>query len=164
MISYILALICGIVILLADQFTKYFIVSNFELSESCDFINGLIDIIYVNNKGGAWGILDGYTWALLSITVIVMIICFTLLVKLGKENKILFWAITFVLFGGIGNMIDRVLRDGNVVDFLHFEFWPSFPVFNIADCAIVIGGGLLVLYFILDCIKDVKKRKKNFTK
>ncbi len=159
MISYILAIICGVAVLVVDQLTKYYILSNFEIGGTAEFLKGFIDIIYINNKGGAWGILQGYTWALLSITAIVMVICFTLLLKLGKKNKILFWAITLVLFGGIGNMIDRIFRDGNVVDFLHFEFWPSFPIFNVADCAVVVGGGLLILYFIYDSIKDAKEKK-----
>lgn len=159
MISYILALICGVAVLVADQITKFYIISNFEIGGSADFLRGFIDIIYINNKGGAWGILQGYTWALLSITAIVMVICFTLLLKLGRRNKILFWAITLVLFGGIGNMIDRIFRDGNVVDFLHFEFWPTFPIFNVADCAVVVGAGLLIFYFVYDSIKDAKQKK-----
>ena len=56
-------------------------------------------------------------------------------------------------------MIDRIFRGGNVVDFLHFEFFPSFPVFNVADCAVVVGAGLLILYFILDTIKEEKQKK-----
>ena len=159
LISYILALICGVAVLVADQITKFYIISNFEIGGSADFLRGFIDIIYINNKGGAWGILQGYTWALLSITAIVMVICFTLLLKLGRRNKILFWAITLVLFGGIGNMIDRIFRDGNVVDFLHFEFWPTFPIFNVADCAVVVGAGLLIFYFVYDSIKDAKQKK-----
>lgn len=164
LISYILALICGVAVLVADQITKFYIISNFEIGGSADFLRGFIDIIYINNKGGAWGILQGYTWALLSITAIVMVICFTLLLKLGRRNKILFWAITLVLFGGIGNMIDRIFRDGNVVDFLHFEFWPTFPIFNVADCAVVIGGGLLIAYFLYDCIKESNEKKQNASK
>lgn len=162
MISYILAIGCGILVLVADQITKYFIASNFSLGESAEFINGIIDIIYINNKGGAWGILQGHTWGLLAITSVLLIICFTLLLKLGKSNKLLFWAITLVMFGGIGNMIDRIFRNGNVVDFLHFEFFPQFPVFNVADCAVVVGAGLLIVYFIADCIRDSKIKKQRF--
>ena len=66
-----------------------------------------------------------------------------------------------MLSGGIGNMIDRVFRGGSVVDFLHFEFFPSFPVFNIADCAIVLGAVLLALYFIFDLVKEEKQKKSN---
>ncbi len=161
MISYILAIICGIGFLAADQISKFYIISNFELGESTDFLKGFIDIIYINNKGGAWGILEGQTWTLLSITAILLIVCFTLLLKLGKKNKLLFWAITLILFGGVGNMIDRIFRDGNVVDFLHFEFYPTFPIFNIADCAVVIGAGLLIFYFIYDSYRDAKLKKSK---
>ena len=158
MISYILAILVGILVLVFDQITKYFIITNFEVGGSDNFINGFINIVFVTNEGGAWGILTGYTWALLAITSILMIVCFTLLLKLGKNNKIVFWAMTLILFGGLGNMIDRIFRDGSVVDFLHFEFWPTFPVFNVADCAVVVGGGLLILYFIIDSIKDARKK------
>ncbi|MBR4116626.1 MAG: signal peptidase II [Clostridia bacterium] len=161
MISYILAILCGFLILGADQLSKYYIATNFELGESAEFINGLIDIIYINNKGGAWGILQGYTWALLAVTAILMVVCFTLLVKLGRRNKIVFWAVSLVLFGGLGNMIDRIFRGGNVVDFLHFEFYPQFPIFNVADCAVVIGAFILLGYFIYDSIKDSKEKKKK---
>lgn len=159
MLSYILAVLCGVLVLVSDQITKYFIINNFEIGGTADFLPGLVDIIYINNKGGAWGILQGYTWALLSITAVLMIICFTLLIKLGKNNKIVFWAITLILFGGLGNMVDRIFRDGNVVDFLHFEFWPDFPIFNVADCAVVVGGSLLIFYFVYDSIKDARAKK-----
>lgn len=159
MFSYILAILCGALILGADQFSKHYIMSNFELGESTEFLNGFIDIIYIHNRGGAWGMLSGYTWILLSITAIIMLISIALLIKIGLKNKLMFWAITLVIFGGIGNMIDRIFRNGNVIDFLHFEFFPSFPVFNIADCAIVIGCGLLILYFIIDTFKDAKQKE-----
>lgn len=161
MISYILAIVCGAAFLGVDQLTKYYVMNSFELGESREFINGFIDFVYIHNKGGAWGILQGYTWALLSVTVILMIVCFTLLLKLGKNNKFVFWAVSFVLFGGIGNMIDRIFRDGNVVDFLHFEFFPQFPVFNVADCAVVIGAFILIGYFIYDSINESKMKNQQ---
>lgn len=154
MFSYILAVLCGALFLGVDQFTKHYIMSNFELGQSKEFINGFIDIVYIHNRGGAWGMLSGYTWILLSISAVVMLVCIALLFKLGLDNKLMFWAITLVIFGGTGNMIDRIFRNGNVIDFLHFEFFPTFPVFNIADCAIVIGCGLLILYFIIDTFRS----------
>lgn len=97
---------------------------------------------------------------MLSVTIIIMLICITMLLKFGVRNKLMFWAVVLVLSGGIGNMIDRIFRDGNVIDFLHFSFFSQFPVFNIADCGIVIGAGLLVLYFVLDIIKDNRAKKE----
>ncbi len=157
--SYILAIITGLCILGLDQYTKFFIVSNYELATSHDFIKGIIDITYIHNRGGAWGMLNGHTWLLLSITIIVMLICISLILKFGVKNKLMFWAVVLILSGGLGNMADRIFRSGNVVDFLHFEFFPEFPVFNVADCSIVIGASLLILYFIIDAINDRKLRK-----
>ena len=159
MISYILAIICGLLFLFVDQLTKFYIMTNFELGEGCNFINGIIDIIYIHNRGGAWGILQGKTWVLLLITAVLMISCIILLLKYGKKNKFLFWSIILILAGGLGNMIDRIFRYGNVVDFLHFEFFPTFPIFNVADCAVVLGAGLLIAYFIFDTINDWKIKK-----
>lgn len=159
MISYILAFLCGVQLLGADQLTKYYISTNFVLGESREFLSGFIDLTYIHNRGGAWGMLYGRTYILLPITLVIMIICIIFYVKYGKKSRLLLWAITLVMSGGIGNMIDRVFRGGNVVDFLHFEFFPSFPVFNVADCAIVVGAGLLILYFILDAVREEKQKK-----
>lgn len=159
MISYILAFLCGVLLLGADQLTKYYISTNFVLGESREFLSGFIDLTYIHNRGGAWGMLYGRTYILLPITLVIMIICIIFYVKYGKKSRLLLWAVTLVMSGGIGNMIDRVFRGGNVVDFLHFEFFPSFPVFNVADCAIVVGAGLLILYFILDAVREEKQKK-----
>lgn len=161
MLTYILALVVGALVLAADQYTKYFIMNNFELGQGTDFIKGLIDIVYIHNKGGAWGILQGHTWGLLAMTVVIMLVCIALLFKWGAKNKLVFWSMSLILFGGVGNLIDRIFRDGNVVDFLHFEFWPDFPVFNIADCAIVIGVALLMTYFVIDTVRDLKAKSST---
>ncbi len=161
MVSYILAAITGIIILGVDQYTKVFIANNFEMAKSYEFLPGIIDITYIHNNGGAWGMLGGYTWLLLSLTMVIMLVCIALLLKYGTKDKLMFWAIILVLSGGTGNMIDRAFRGGNVIDFLHFEFWPTFPVFNVADCAIVIGAGFLLLYFIIGLINDEKQKRRS---
>ncbi len=158
MLSYILAVVSAVLLLGADQLTKYLVSTGFTLGERREFLNGFIDLTYIHNRGGAWGLLYGKTYILIPITVIVMAVCIILYKKYGKKNKLLFWAIMLVLSGGIGNMIDRVFRDGNVIDFLHFEFFPSFPVFNVADCAIVVGAVLLILYFLIDSVKESKQK------
>lgn len=159
MLSVVLALLTGIAVLGADQYTKYFISTNFQLGEGTDFLKGFIDIQYIHNTGGAWGILSGNTIILLLMTIFVMGLLIFFLIKVGNKSKLLFWAITLVVSGGIGNLIDRIFREGNVIDFLHFEFFPTFPVFNIADIAVVTGAGFLILYLILDTVKEIKKGK-----
>lgn len=156
MVAFIVAIICALVVLAVDQLTKYFIVSNFYLGQSADFIKGFIDIVYIHNEGAAWGMLSGKTWILVIFTALAMIYCGFLLWKYGRENKLMLMGLSLVISGGVGNLIDRIFRDGKVIDFLHFEFWSQFPVFNVADCAIVVGVGLLILYFVIDTIKEYK--------
>ena len=159
MISYILAAIVGVAVLVVDQYTKMLVAANFELGQSTEFIKGVIDFTYIHNTGGAWGMLSGYTWLLVSVTFIIMLVCIALLMRYGVKNKLIFWALVLVLAGGVGNMIDRIFRGGEVIDFLHFAFFKSFPVFNIADIAIVIGAGLLMLYFVKGMLDDAKAKK-----
>ncbi len=159
MISYILAVLLGVLVLVADQYTKVLVAANFEYGQSTKFIGGILDFTYIHNTGGAWGMLSGYTWLLVTVTAIIIFVCIALIVRYGVKNKLLFWALVFVLSGGLGNMIDRIFRDGEVIDFLQFAFWKSFPVFNVADIAIVIGTGLLILYFVIDMIKEERQKK-----
>lgn len=160
MVSYILAAVTGVIVLVADQFTKYFISNNFEMAKSYEFLPGIVDITYIHNDGAAWGMLGGYTWLLLSITIVVMLGCIALLLKWGLRDKIMFWSAMLILSGGVGNMIDRIFRGGNVIDFLHFEFWPTFPVFNVADCAICVGAGLIILS-LFKSIFDEQRQKSR---
>lgn len=161
MISYILAIIVSLSVLALDFLTKYLVKTNFALGESRPFIDGLLNFVYIHNEGAAWGILSGKRVVLLVVTITIMAACVFFLIKYARHNKLLFWAVSLVLSGGIGNMYDRFFRNGKVIDFLQFDFWQSFPVFNVADCAIVVGAGLLILYFILDMIKDYKEKKIN---
>lgn len=158
---YALAGICSVLVIVADQLSKVYIVNNFALAESRPFINGIIDFTYIHNQGGAWGLMSGYTWLLLAMTLLIMIVCVAMLFKSGFKNKLLFWSICLIMSGGIGNMIDRIFRNGKVVDFIHLHFMPDFPVFNLADCAVCIGACLLMLYFIADIFKDRKNRIAN---
>ncbi len=161
MISYIMAALAGLAVIGADQYTKYIVSRTFILGEEGKtLIPGIIDLIFVKNDGGAWGMLGGSTWLLLSLTIVIMLVCVTLLLKYGAKDKFMFWSIVLILSGGLGNMIDRIFRGGYVVDFLHFTFWSDFPVFNVADCAIVTGGVMLVVYLGWGIIREYRKKKE----
>lgn len=161
MVSCILALVTGALVLVADQLTKNFIVANFTLGQSYPAVEGLFEFTYIHNKGGAWGMMNTHPWLLLSLAAIVTVICIMLLVKYKSESKLMFWALTLVLSGGIGNIIDRVFRDHHsVVDFIDVSFI-DFPVFNLADCAVCIGAGLLILFFVIDVFKTGKNDAKK---
>ena len=160
MLSFILAGVAAVVFFAVDRISKALVVANMSLGDSAPLIPKLFNLYFVHNSGGAWGILAGYTWLLLSITAVIMIIGVTVLICKGTKNKWLFWAVSLILSGGLGNMYDRIFNGGRVIDFIQFDFWQSFPIFNIADCAIVIGCAVLILYFILDAVKPSEKEEK----
>ncbi len=161
--TYIISILISVLVLIIDQISKAYISTNITLgAEPTSFIKGLINITYIHNTGGAWGMLSGKTWILILVTAIVMLGCIVVLIMNFKKQPLLFWSISLVVSGGIGNLIDRIFRDGKVIDFLHFDFWPSFPVFNIADCAIVIGAALLFYYALFaDFIFKKDKNENN---
>lgn len=156
--TYILALVTAAIVVVADQITKLLIVANLN-SESCiPTLGGLFNIRFVENSGAAWSILEGKTWLLVAISLVIMAICVFMLVKKTYGSKLMFWAISLVLAGGVGNLIDRLFRAGKVVDFIEFGF-VDFPVFNVADISVCVGAGLIVLMFIIEAVSDYKKSK-----
>lgn len=158
--TYILALVAAAVIVALDQITKFLISTNLN-GESCiPVLGGLFNIRFVENSGAAWSILEGKTWLLVAISLVIMVICIFMLAKKTYGSKLMFWAVSIILAGGIGNLIDRIFRGGKVVDFIEFGFWKTFPVFNVADIAVCVGAGIIILVFILDLIGDYKKAKK----
>lgn len=157
--SFIFAGIVSLLVLVADRVTKYFVSTNMKINDtvSVDFLDWFIDFHYIEHDGGAWGMMGGETWILLGVTSAIMVVLAVFMVKNAKKSKLFFWASALIIAGGLGNMIDRIFRDGLVVDFLRFTFI-DFPVFNVADCAVCFGAGLLILYFIIDIIKDYQQK------
>lgn len=153
--SFVLAAVTAAGILVIDQITKYLVVSHFSLQESITLIPGLFNLTYIHNRGAAFGIFQNQTLPFILVTLAALIAGVWVLYKRLFDHALMDWAILLVMSGGLGNLIDRVFRQGNVVDFIETAFM-KFPVFNIADCAVVIGAGLMILYFILDTFKFKK--------
>lgn len=153
-----LLVIIGVLLVVADQLVKLWAVSALEPIGSITLIPNIFSLTYVENTGAAWGMMSGAKWylILMPIVIIVGVLAFLIIKKL--KDPILLWACMLIISGGIGNLIDRIFR-GFVVDYLHATFI-DFPVFNLADCCITIGAGLLILYVILSEIKERKEKKK----
>ena len=157
--QYLFMALLTILIVAADQFTKYLTVANIPLRGFAEAIPGLFHLTYVQNTGAAWSALQGMTW--LFVAVFVAFAGF--LVWEFAKNKMGFtalerWCLVAVFGGGLGNMIDR-LRLGYVVDMIAVDFM-EFPVFNVADCFISCGCILLMvhlLFFNRQFWKDGKK-------
>ena len=136
-----------LLVLVADQVSKQVVIANMQLFDSIDLLP-FFNLTYVRNYGAAFSFLsDAGGWQRWFFTIIAVVISCVLAVWLARNNKTqlkLNLALSLVLAGAIGNLIDRSIY-GYVIDFLHlyYQNW-HYPAFNIADSAICIGAALLI--------------------
>ncbi len=146
--------------MIADQLVKYLVAANFELFYTTPIIKGLLEFCYLRNDGAAMGMLSGNRVFLIALPA-VMIIAILFFEFSGKiKSSFLMWALSLVVGGGIGNLIDRI-RFGYVVDFIRFPVSFFNYSFNIADCAVTIGAAMMIIYLIIDIFKSDKSDKKD---
>jgi signal peptidase II len=143
-----------------DQLTKYLVVANMELHESISVIPGVFNFTYVQNDGAAFGMLDDQRWIFLVLSTVAIVGILGFMFWKKPQDKLLLAAMTLIVSGGIGNMIDRIAL-GYVIVFIDFCAFPEIWkwVFNVADSAVCIGAGLFFLYIILDTVKELKAQK-----
>jgi signal peptidase II len=140
-----------------DQLTKWLAVTFLQGNPSVPIIPEALQLTYLENRGAAFGMLANNRWVFLIIsTVGILAVLGYMLIK-RPTSKILCLALSFIVGGGIGNMIDRVLL-GYVVDFIDFCLI-NFAIFNVADSFVCVGAGLLSLWVILDTIAEEKRLK-----
>ena len=140
-------LIIAFIIILADQFTKALIVGDFQLGESRT-VTSFFNVVRVHNTGAAFSFLAGASgwqrWFFVGLGVAATGFIVWLLMRHGGQ-RLFSLALALILGGAIGNVIDRLLH-GYVVDFIQLHWNGSaFPSFNVADSAITVGAGLLIL-------------------
>ncbi len=138
----------------ADQFTKALVVARIPLYGISWTLGGdFFRIIHVRNRAIAFsighGLPDGARTALfLALPLVILLFLAVYLVKGRDVSQGQRWLLAGILGGGLGNMIDRLFRDGGVVDFLDVKFYgllgfDRWPTFNVADSVIVVTGILL---------------------
>jgi signal peptidase II len=144
-------------ILIADQITKYLVqLSLSPVGTSLPLIDGVFHLTNVHNTGAAWGMMQGFRWLFIPMTLIVCGIIVFILVKYHKRVTVFSRLTLSLLFAGaVGNLIDRVLF-GYVRDFFDFCLI-NFPVFNVADSAMTIGCALLIIERVAPQKGDAKK-------
>ncbi len=159
--SLIISLAVGIIMLIADQITKAVVVSYFgSTGASVTIIKGILSFTFVENNGAGFSILSGSTLFLIIFTALAMALVVYLMICGKFKSHLTDWGFCLILSGGLGNFIDRVFRDGLVVDFIKTDFM-DFPVFNVADICVTIGAALVILYFVLDTVQEFKAKKDN---
>ena len=133
-------LLVALLVIIFDQLTKYYVVSNFYLGESVPVIENIFHWTYILNPGAAFGMFEGSRWFFVVIAIGVLFGIWYMKDEINEGG----WMMQYgaALFGGgaIGNLIDRA-RSGLVIDFFDFRIW---PVFNVADIAICVGVAMIL--------------------
>ncbi len=154
-------LVLTLLVILADQVTKLLIEANLPKptfpGQGHNLLGGFISIDYLCNPGIAFSMLSNLTqvfrWALLCVVpLLVLFVVLCIFLRNTSFTQLQRWAIAGIMGGGFGNIIDRFFRADGVVDFISvklyglfgFEYW---PMFNVADMAVVICGILLIVSF-----------------
>ncbi len=167
MIYWILTVL-GAGLLALDQWTKFWTVDNFAAPAAANIYSttdpakpllpGLVELTRIHNYGAAWSSFSGQKWLLIGVTAVLLTVMLVLMARKVVRHPLGLMACTLIFTGGVGNLIDRV-RMGYVVDMFHFEFWPSYPVFNVADICVVIGAIFGSVYYLWLYEKyDVKQK------
>ncbi len=145
----------GAGVLLADQLTKLAVVRSLREHESIEVIQGVLRITHVRNPGAAFGLFRGAT-AFLVLAALLGLAVFTFII-VSKPAPLVGTASAMVAGGAVGNLADRISRPwpfrGTVVDFVDLGFWPAF---NVADAAITVGAGLLMIASLRDRSGDTE--------
>ncbi len=148
-------------ILILDQWTKYAAESLLVFGQSTPVINGIFHLTLAHNKGAAFSILRGSSFIFIAVTLLCLAaiifllsnkVFFKKVFDLDSTDKLARFSLALIFGGACGNLIDRV-RFSYVVDFLDFRVW---PVFNLADSAITIGG-ILIFFKMLRLSKPRSK-------
>jgi len=141
-------------VIILDQIVKMFIRSSLKVGESIDVIGKFFAISHIENTGAAFSMFEGSRVILIILPLVIAALAFYYMAKHPNEHGTFYWALSLIIGGGIGNMIDRI-RFGSVTDMFDFHFW---PVFNVADIAICVGCGLMIIYVIFFDKKENKKK------
>ena len=148
----------AVLVFAIDIAAKYIIDARVAPNSEVSVVPYIIDFTNVHNYGAAWGMLAGKQAFLIFLTILFIAVFIWYYIK--EKNKTWLLTISFglLLAGCFGNLFDRVFF-GYVRDFLMFDFWKAFPVFNFADVALFVGVILFVIYLSLYFAKKGKGKK-----
>ncbi len=156
-----IALLMALIFIGADQWIKVWAAENLAGKVPVQFIKfgdtEVINLSYCENTGAAFSILSGQTTLLSIITAVVIIIAIYLLLSKKIKQPFLIFSVALIIAGGLGNLIDRIFR-GYVIDYIEVKLF-RFAVFNFADCCVVIGA-IMMMVFALFLDKESEPKKE----
>lgn len=153
-----------ILLVFADQIIKVWAIENLQGQGSVPFIGigdtEILNLCYLENKGAVFGSFSGMRFMLIGVTAVMIVGCIVYLIRNYRNSKFLSWSLMLVISGGIGNLIDRIFRDGKVVDYFEVRLF-DFAIFNFADCCVVVGVFLLFIYILFIDSRKQKAAKSD---
>ena len=160
---YILISVIMIAVLVAvDQIIKFWAAGSLEPVGTIPFWHignqKIIDFTYVENDGAVFGSFGGKRIVLIAITTILVGVCVYFLYRYKTSSKLMFISLNMIIAGGIGNWIDRVFRNGLVIDYIEVKLF-NFAVFNFADICITLGVAFILIYILFIEKRDDKKEE-----
>ncbi len=142
-----------------DQLIKYFVIEYLKPIGVFELLEGFIRFRYVENTGAVFGSFASHTAVLTVVSIILLIVTVYFLVTQKNKSKLVSFTLLLMIAGGIGNIIDRI-RLHFVVDYIEPTFI-DFAVFNFADCLITVGAFVLMIYLVIDIVKEEKQKKSD---
>ncbi|MBQ6116581.1 MAG: signal peptidase II [Oscillospiraceae bacterium] len=143
----------------ADQGLKYWVVSHLSVGQSAPLLPGVMQLTRLHNTGAAWSSFSGMTAVLAVVTVVLMALVLWLLIKKIVRHPLGVAGCLLILGGGMGNLIDRIFR-GYVVDMFDLLLF-QYPIFNLADCFVVVGAVLGAIYYLFLYEKTDRREKPH---
>lgn len=140
-----MSLVCFLIALVLigiDQATKYAVVEFVKPVGEIGVIKNFLELTYLENRGAAFGLFQNHRWLFISLTIVGVIAFILILFLYKRHNFFSYTAITLIIAGGVGNLIDRIAF-GYVIDFVHFDFFGY--IFNFADACITVGAIFLII-------------------
>lgn len=135
-----------VLLVAADQLVKYLVVQHIPLYTHVPFLPHVLDLTYVQNTGAAFSFLSAHTWLLTLISAVMSVVLALAVWKKFFTHPFGRTALTLILAGAVGNLIDRAAM-GYVVDMFNVLFM-DFAVFNVADICVVVGGFAAAAYYL----------------
>lgn len=140
-----------------DQAIKLWAVNHLSIIDTIPLIPNVLHLTYQKNYGAAFSILHGKTSFLIILTSTLLLVMLVVLLSRKIKSKPIIISISLILAGGVGNLVDRLMREGGfVVDYIDFRLI-HFPVFNFADICVVSGTILLMIYLLFLEGKETKE-------
>ena len=157
MLLYIIAVLLMIAL---DQAVKFWALTSLQAQHTIPLIENVFHLTYVENRGAAFSLFAQFDsrWIFVALACVITVVILIALQKNYMQTVLGRWSLVLIAAGALGNAIDRVAH-GFVVDLFDFRLI-HFPVFNVADIFICIGGALFVIYFMFQH-KDKQPENEN---